>query len=102
MYHETSDTRLSYLCLELNHSTVIECYYMHHSTTIVYLTSPEPSKNCYNLFTLHPIEKMLTPLESSQPFRSGDILHYTWNLTLQILAVCAIKKVCRYHWSQGI
>ena len=25
------------------------------TTTIVYLTSPEPSKNCYNLFTLHPI-----------------------------------------------
>ena len=26
-----------------------------HAKPIVYLTSPEPSKNCYNLFTLHPI-----------------------------------------------
>ena len=41
----------------------------------VYLTSPEPSKNCYNLFTLHPIKKTLTPLESSQLSHSGDILH---------------------------
>ena len=29
---------------------------------IVYLTSPEPSKNCYNLLILHPILKTLTPL----------------------------------------
>ena len=26
-----------------------------YKVAIVYLTSPEPSKNCYNLFTLHPI-----------------------------------------------
>ena len=28
----------------------------------VYLTSPEPSKNCYNFLILHPILKTLTPL----------------------------------------
>jgi len=30
-----------------------EVYY----ATIVYLISPEPSKNCYNLSTLHSIKK---------------------------------------------
>ena len=42
--------------------------------TTVYLTSPEPSKNCYNLFTLHSIKKTLTPLESSQLSRCGETL----------------------------
>ena len=27
------------------------------SFTIVYLSSPEPSKNCHNLFTLHPLKE---------------------------------------------
>ena len=43
--------------------------------TKVYLTSPEPSKTCYNLYTSHPIYNTLTPLESSQLSRSGNILH---------------------------
>ena len=44
----------------------------------VYLTSPEPSKNCYNfliVITFLFYIQTLTPLESSQLSRSDDILH---------------------------
>ena len=47
----------------------------HHP--IVYLTSPEPLKNCRNFFILHPNLKTLPPLESTHLSRSDDILYYT-------------------------
>ena len=43
--------------------------------TKVYFTSLGPSKNCPNLFILHLIFKMLTPLEFLQLSASDDILH---------------------------
>ena len=51
------------------------CYWP--SVSIVYLTSPEPLKNCHNFFILHPILKTLPPLESTHLSRSDDILYYT-------------------------
>ena len=50
-------------------------YRLCYKITKVYLTSPEPSKNCHNLFIVHPISKTLTLLESSQLSASDDILH---------------------------
>ena len=62
---------------------------------LVYLTSPEPLKNCRNFLILHPILKPLPPLEPTHHSRSDDILYYTWNLTSKKLAVCPIRKVCQ-------
>ena len=46
--------------------------------------------------------KTLTPLAFLQISLSNDILHWTWNLTSQMLAVCPTKKEWRWHWPQRL
>ena len=73
----------TYVLCELKYLAVgLSFYYGRTSLPKVYLTSPEPSRICYNFLILHPIIKTLTPLESSQ--FSALMISFTKHETLPV------------------